>query len=84
MRNSINVTIPFVAPAGTNGTVMVWHNAQCGDKVRLVIDMGHQVNGTKAGALLTLDGVRHLVEGLLDAIDALERKSRLDTDNKEQ
>ncbi|WP_313461491.1 hypothetical protein [Achromobacter sp.] len=77
MRNPLNVTVSFVAPAGTSGSVTLRHDGRCGDKAHLAIDMGHQVNGSAAGALLTVDGMRRLVDGLLDAIDALERKERI-------
>lgn len=77
MSKPIAITIPFVAPVGTSGSVTLLHDSQCGDKVRLAIDMGHRVNGTTAGALLTVDGMRRLVDGLLDTIDALERTERI-------
>jgi hypothetical protein len=77
MSKPVAITIPFVAPVGTSGSVTLLHDCQCGDKARLAIDMGHRVNGTTAGALLTVDGMRRLVDGLLDTIDALERTERI-------
>ena len=77
MRNPITVTIPFVAPAGTSGSVTLRHDDRCGDKAHLAIDMGHQINASAACAPLTLDGMRQLVDGLMDCIDALERKARI-------
>lgn len=77
MRNPINVTIPFVAPAGTSGSVTLRHDARCGDKAHLAVDVGHQGNGGKVSAQLTLDDMRQLVDGLMDCIDVLERKDRL-------
>lgn len=77
MRNPINVTIPFVAPAGSSGAVTLRHDAECGDKARLAIDMGHQVGGNAAGALLTVAGMRQLVDGLMDCIYAVERGGRI-------
>lgn len=77
MRKPINIAIAFVAPAGTSGTVTLRHDARCGDKAHLAIDMGHQINASAACAPLTLDGMRRLVDGLLDSIDALERKGRI-------
>lgn len=77
MRKPIDIAIAFVAPAGTSGAVTLRHDAECGDKARLAIDMGHQVGGSAAGALLTVAGMRQLVDGLMDCIYALERKGRI-------
>lgn len=77
----ISVTIPFVAPAGTSGTVTLRHDVLCGDKARLAVGMGHQVNGRTAGALRTVEGVHRLIDGLMDAIDSLERKGRVHTED---
>lgn len=77
MRSPISIAIPFVAPAGTNGAVTLRHDAQCGDKARLTIDMGHRVSGSSVDAALSVDTMRQLVDGLMDCIYALERKGRI-------
>lgn len=84
MRKPVSVTISFVAPAGSNGSVTLRHDAQCGDKARLAIDMGHRASGNTASAPLTVDSIRQLVDGLMDCIYALERKGRFDAGNKDQ
>ncbi|WP_454703414.1 hypothetical protein [Achromobacter pestifer] len=77
MRKPISITVPFVAPAGTSGSVTLRHDDRCGDKAHLAIDMGHQINAGAACAPLTLDGMRQLVDGLMESIYALERKGRI-------
>ncbi|MNU10115.1 hypothetical protein D3C72_2570870 [compost metagenome] len=54
------------------------HDGQCGDKAYLAIDMGYPISGVKATAPLALDGMRELVNGLMDSIQAIERNIRLD------
>lgn len=84
MRNPVNVTLPFVAPAGISGSVALRHDDRCGDKAHLSIDMGRPISGVKATAPLALSDMHKLVDGLMDCIHAIERKERLDTDEKEQ
>lgn len=78
MRKPVSVTVPFVAPAGTSGVITLEHDGQCGDKAYLAIDMGYPISGVKATAPLALDGMRELVNGLMDSIQAIERNIRLD------
>lgn len=84
MRNPVNVTIPFVAPAGTSGSVTLRHDDRCGDKAHLAIDMGRPISGVKASAPLTLNDMHQLVDGLMDCIHAIEHKGRLNAHDKEQ
>lgn len=84
MREPISVTVPFVAPVGTSGSVTLRHDSLCGDKAHLAIDMGRPISGVRAAAPLTIEGMRQLVDGLMDCIYAVERNERLDTDNKDQ
>jgi hypothetical protein len=77
MRNPISVTLPFMAAVGTAGAVHLRHDAQCGDKARLSITVGHRVTGSSIDAALSVDTMRQLVDGLMDCIDALERKGRI-------
>lgn len=77
MRNPITVTIPFVAPVGTSGSVTLRYDDRCGDKAHLAIDMGRPISGVRAAAPLTLDGMRQLVDGLMDCVYALERNARI-------
>ncbi|WP_447988305.1 hypothetical protein [Achromobacter spanius] len=77
MRNAISVTLPFTAAVGTAGALHLSHDDQCGDKARLSITVGHRVNGSSIDASLSVETMRQLVDGLLDAIYALERKGRI-------
>lgn len=84
MRNPVSIIIPFIAPAGTSGAVTLQHDGQSGDKARLAIDMSRQGNGARAAAPLALDGMRQLVDALIDCIYAVERNGRLVADKEEQ
>lgn len=84
MRRPSSISVPFVAPTGTSGSVTLLHDDRCGDKAHLAIDMGRPISGVRAVAPLTLDGMRQLVDGLMDCIQTIERKQRIDADEKEQ
>ncbi|MNU01004.1 hypothetical protein D3C72_2442720 [compost metagenome] len=60
------------------------HDGRCGDKAHLAIDMSRPISGIRAVAPLNLEGMRQLVDGLMDCIYAIERRARFDTDKKEQ
>jgi hypothetical protein len=77
MSKPVAIKIPFVAPVGTSGSVTLRYDDRYGDKAHLAIDMGRPISGVWAAAPLTLDGMRLLVDGLLDAIDAIERHRRI-------
>lgn len=77
MSKPVAITIPFVAPAGTSGSVTLRYDDRCGDKAHLAIDMGRPISDVRAAAPLTLDGMRQLVDGLMDCVYALERKARV-------
>lgn len=76
MRNPIEVTLPFVAAAGTPGAVCLVHNPLSGDKAHLSITVGHNINGSTADAHLSMSSLHQLVDGLMDCIYSLERKER--------
>lgn len=81
MRSPIEVTLPFLTPVGTPGAVHLAYGDQCGNKAHLSITVGHLINGSTADAHLTIDSLHQLVDGLVDCIYTLERRSRLEDGN---
>ncbi len=80
MRKPVNITLPFIAPVGTSGSIQLLHDGQSGDMPHLFIDMGHPISWSRAGASLTVDNMRQLVDGLMDCIHAVERKRRINSE----
>lgn len=58
-RNSIEVVLPFTASLGTKGELLLRHSDNFGDKAHLSIDVGHPLNGSKAGASLPVNSMHH-------------------------
>lgn len=76
-RNLIEVVLPFTAAIGTTGELHLRHSEDFGDKAQLSIDVGHPLNGSKAGASLSVDSMHQLTDGLMDCIYAIERNIRI-------
>ncbi|MFG0230531.1 hypothetical protein [Achromobacter sp. 413638] len=77
MRSPINVVVPITTPVGTLGTVQLVMNGDKGDTALLRVDVGHIITGNTAAVSLNTDGMRQLVDGLMDCIFALERRARI-------
>ena len=80
MRKPVNITLPFTAAVGTSGSIQLLHDGQSGDMPHLSIDVGHPISGSRAGASLTVEHMRQLVDGLMDCIYAVERKGRINNE----
>lgn len=69
--------MPFTASLGTPGEVLLHHSDNFGDKAHISIDVGHPLNGSKAGASLSDGSMHQLTNGLIDCIYAIERNIRI-------
>lgn len=69
--------MPFISSIGTPGKVHLTCAGGYEGKAHLSVDPGHSVGESKAGAPLTVDGMRQLVDGLMDCIYAVERDGRI-------
>lgn len=78
VRNLIEIVVPFTASLGTAGELHLRHSDDFGDKAHLSIDVGHPLNGSKAGAPLSVGSMHQLTDGLMDCIQAIERNIRLE------
>lgn len=77
MNKNIEISLPFVAPVGTPGVLQLLHDRPTSKAALLSIDMGYRSSGRIACAPLTCADMRQLVDGLMDAINAIERHERL-------
>lgn len=77
VRNRIEIKVPFISSIGMRGEVRLVYAGGPEGKAHLSVDAGHPVDGGKAGAPLTVDGMRVLVDGLMDCIYAVERGGRI-------
>jgi len=77
VRNRVEITVPFISSIGMRGEVRLAYAGGRERKAHLSVDVGHPVEGGKAGAPLTVDGMRVLVDGLMDCIYAVERDGRI-------
>ncbi|MFF7398848.1 hypothetical protein ACFZAI_20505 [Achromobacter sp. NPDC008082] len=78
VRNLIEIVVPFTASFGTAGELHLRHSGGFGDKAHLSIDVGHPLNGSNAGAPLSVGSMHQLTDGLMDCIHAIERNTRLE------
>jgi len=78
VRNLFEIVVPFTASLGTAGELHLRHSDDFGDKAHLSIDVGHPLNGSKAGAPLSVGSMHQLTDGLMDCIQAIERNIRLE------
>lgn len=83
MRNAIALTVPFQTAVGTAGAVHLQHDGRFGGKAHLSIAMGYVLHGGVACAHLPVDGLRQLVDGLMDCIHTLERNARIAGENSD-
>ncbi len=74
MNKRVDVKLAFIAPVGLPGVLRLQH--ECGeDKTALLsMEVGAEPSGS---APLTTTDMHQLVDGLMDAIHAIERLERL-------
>lgn len=77
MNKRIDVEIPFRAPVGLLGVLRLQHEPGNGDTALLAMDSCGMPGAPTASASLTTAAMHQLVDGLMDAIQAIERQERL-------
>jgi hypothetical protein len=78
---NVSVQVPFRAAVGTMGQVSFRFNESAlnpSSTASLSIDLGTVSGRGSVAATLDVEGMRQLVDGLMDAILAVERRQRLD------
>lgn len=74
MANATDVSIPFTHPAGYEAVLKLEHGER---DVAAYLSIVAVDAGLYASARLEVEALRRLVDGSLDAIDAIERNRRL-------
>ena len=77
MNKRIDVEIPFRAPVGLAGVLRLQHECGEGKTALLSIDGCAMPGVSTASASLTTADMHQLVDGLMDAIQTIERQERL-------
>ena len=77
MNKRIDVEIPFRAPVGQPGVLRLQHECGKGQTALLAMDGCGMPGAPTASASLTTADMHQLVDGLMDAIHAIERQERL-------
>ncbi|MNY54031.1 hypothetical protein D3C86_1898470 [compost metagenome] len=78
---NVSVQVPFRAAVGTMGQVSFRFDESAlhaASTASLSIDLGTAQERGPMSATLDVEGMRQLVDGLMDAILAVERRQRLD------
>ncbi len=78
---NVSVQVPFRAAVGTKGQVSFRFNESAlhaSSTAFLSIDLGTAQGRGPISATLDVEGMRQLVDGMMDAILAVERRQRLD------
>lgn len=76
MNKLIELDIPFRAPVGLAGVLRLQHQCGEGKTALLSIDGCGMPGARTASASLTAADMHQLVDGLMDAIYAIERQER--------
>ncbi|MNL27974.1 hypothetical protein D3C87_1496000 [compost metagenome] len=77
MNQHIDVNIAFTAPTGIPGVVRLQHEGATSTTALLSMERAGNLGGPPGSASLTTADMRRLVDGLMDAVNAIERQSRL-------
>jgi hypothetical protein len=76
MNKRIDVEVPFRAPVGLPGVLRLQHECGTGKTALLSMESSGKSAGSTGSASLTTADMRQLVDGLMDAIHAIERLER--------
>lgn len=74
MAKATDVSVPFTHPAGYDAVLKLEHGVR---DVAAHLSIAAIDASVYASARLEVESMQRLVEGLLDAIDAIQRNSRL-------
>ncbi|MCY1560363.1 hypothetical protein D9M68_974910 [compost metagenome] len=77
MTQPIDVKLAFMAPAGIPGVLRLRHEGGTSKTALLSMERGEDLGLPTGSAPLTAGDMRRLVDGLMDAIQAIERHDRL-------
>lgn len=83
-RNHIVVKVPYLSPIGSESAIQLLYRGGAEGKAHLSLNVaGHPLRKSEAGASLTVDGMRCLVDGLMDCIQAIERNRRINSEESD-
>lgn len=77
MNKRIDVELAFISPVGVPGVLRLRHECGKGKSALLSMECREMHGGLTGSASLTAADMRQLVDGLMDAIHAIERQERL-------
>ncbi|AZS77794.1 hypothetical protein ELS24_04705 [Achromobacter spanius] len=77
MNTLVDVELPFISPVGLPGVLRLQHECGKGKTAVLSMEGCGLTGGATGSAALTTADMHQLVDGLMDAIHAIEREDRL-------
>lgn len=77
MNTLVDVELPFISPVGLPGVLRLRHEFSKGKTALLSMECREALGGPIGSAPLTAADMHQLVDGLMDAIHAIERQERL-------
>ncbi len=77
MSTLVEVELPFISPVGLPGVLRLRHECNKGNTALLSMECREMLGGPIGSAPLTTADMHRLVDGLMDAIHAIERQERL-------
>jgi hypothetical protein len=77
MNKRVDVEFPFISPVGLPGVLRLRHECSKAKTAVLSMEGCGMSGGATGSAALTTADMHQLVDGLMDAIHAIEREDRL-------
>lgn len=77
MNKRVDVELPFISPVGLPGVLRLRHECSKAKTALLSMECRDVLGGPTGSASLTTADMHTLVDGLMDAIHAIERQERL-------
>jgi hypothetical protein len=81
MTQPIDVKVTFVAPTGIPGLLRLRHDGGTRRAALLSMERAEDLGRPTGSASLTAADMRRLVDGLMDAIQTIERHDRLSAES---
>lgn len=76
MKTSVDIELPFISPVGMPGVLRLQHDCGIEKTALLSMECRGMPRGEGGSVPLTAADMRQLVDGLMDAIYAIERQER--------
>ncbi|WP_092582055.1 hypothetical protein [Achromobacter sp. NFACC18-2] len=77
MTKNIDVKLSFMAPSGIPGVLRLRHEGGASKTASLSVERAEDLGWPTGSAPLTVADMRRLVDGLMDAIQTIERQDRI-------